>query len=232
MPTIAAAQDIGLIERAGGQKNDRDALGTFPLLDEGGQFEAADGGHLHIHQDDGEVLFEDALEHFPLVAEVTERALPNHSTDLIPLAEDLRRRGARIALDDVGTDPRSLALLPFLRPYAGRIAAAFFALICSSTASLVLPPAVGRMIDHGFNAAMAAQIGKYFFVIVALATTVITIVVATMAGYALARLRIRGTGPILAFILLAGFFPVLAMIGPLFLVLRYLGWLNSIWPRT
>ena len=39
--------------------------------------------------------------------------------------------------------------------------------------------------------------------IVALATTVITIVVATMAGYALARLRIRGTGPILAFILLA-----------------------------
>jgi EAL domain-containing protein (putative c-di-GMP-specific phosphodiesterase class I) len=64
----------------------------------------------------GDPLFEDALEHFPLVAEVTERALPNHSTDLIPLAEDLRRRGARIALDDVGTDPRSLALLPFLRP--------------------------------------------------------------------------------------------------------------------
>ena len=31
----------------------------------------------------------------------------NHTTDLIPLAEDLRRRGARIALDDVGTDPRS-----------------------------------------------------------------------------------------------------------------------------
>ncbi len=61
-------------------------------------------------------------------------------------------------------------LLPFLRPYAGRIAAATLALICSSAASLVLPPAVGRMIDHGFNAAMAAQIGKYFFVIVALAT--------------------------------------------------------------
>ncbi len=46
----------------------------------------------------------------------TERALPNHATDLIPLAEDLRRRGARIALDDIGTDPRSLALMPFLRP--------------------------------------------------------------------------------------------------------------------
>jgi ABC-type glycerol-3-phosphate transport system permease component len=67
-------------------------------------------------------------------------------------------------------------------------------------------------------------------VIVALLTTVVTIVVASMAGYALARLRIRGAGAILGFILLAGFFPVLAMIGPLFLMLRYLGWLDSIWP--
>ncbi len=64
----------------------------------------------------GDPLLEEALEQFPLVVELTERALPNHTTDLIPLAEDLRRRGARIALDDVGTDPRSLALMPFLRP--------------------------------------------------------------------------------------------------------------------
>jgi EAL domain-containing protein (putative c-di-GMP-specific phosphodiesterase class I) len=64
----------------------------------------------------GDPLLEDALASFPLVVELTERALPNHTTDLIPLAEDLRRRGARIALDDVGTDPRSLALMPFLRP--------------------------------------------------------------------------------------------------------------------
>lgn len=64
----------------------------------------------------GDPLLEEALERFPLVVEMTERALPNHTTDLIPLAEDLRRRGARIALDDVGTDPRSLALMPFLRP--------------------------------------------------------------------------------------------------------------------
>jgi EAL domain-containing protein (putative c-di-GMP-specific phosphodiesterase class I) len=64
----------------------------------------------------GDPLLEEALGRFPLVVEVTERALANHATDLIPLAEDLRRRGARIALDDVGTDPRSLALMPFLRP--------------------------------------------------------------------------------------------------------------------
>jgi ABC-type glycerol-3-phosphate transport system permease component len=67
-------------------------------------------------------------------------------------------------------------------------------------------------------------------VIVALGCTVVTIIVASMAGYALARLKIRGAGAILAFILLAGFFPVLAMIGPLFLLLRYIGALNSIYP--
>ncbi len=61
-------------------------------------------------------LLERALRRFPLVVELTERALPRHTTDLIGLAEDLRRRGALIALDDVGTDPRSLALMPFLRP--------------------------------------------------------------------------------------------------------------------
>ena len=61
-------------------------------------------------------LLDDALRRFPLVVELTERSLTDHTTDLIPLAEDLRRRGARIALGEVGTDPRSLALMPFLRP--------------------------------------------------------------------------------------------------------------------
>ncbi len=66
--------------------------------------------------------------------------------------------------------------------------------------------------------------------IVALAATAITVVVATMAGYALARMPIRGAGAILGFVLLAGFFPVLAMVGPLFLLLRDLGFLDSVYP--
>jgi ABC-type glycerol-3-phosphate transport system permease component len=66
--------------------------------------------------------------------------------------------------------------------------------------------------------------------IVALAATAITVVVATVAGYALARMPIRGAGAVLGFILLAGFFPVLAMVGPLFLLFRDLGFLDSIYP--
>ncbi len=67
-------------------------------------------------------------------------------------------------------------------------------------------------------------------IIVAFGTTVVTIIVASCAGYALARLNIKGAGAVLAFILLAGFFPVLAMIGPLFLLLRYINALNNIYP--
>jgi ABC-type glycerol-3-phosphate transport system permease component len=67
-------------------------------------------------------------------------------------------------------------------------------------------------------------------IIVSLACTVVTVIVASMAGYALARLNIRGAGAILGFILLAGFFPVLAMIGPIFLVLKDIGALDNIYP--
>ncbi len=63
-----------------------------------------------------EALVEQALRHFPVVIELTERALTDHPTELLALVDSLRARGARIALDDVGSDPRSLALMPFLRP--------------------------------------------------------------------------------------------------------------------
>jgi ABC-type glycerol-3-phosphate transport system permease component len=66
--------------------------------------------------------------------------------------------------------------------------------------------------------------------IVAAGATVITIIVASLAGYALARFPIRGARAILGFVLVAGFFPVLAMIGPLFLLLKDLGLLDNIYP--
>jgi ABC-type glycerol-3-phosphate transport system permease component len=66
--------------------------------------------------------------------------------------------------------------------------------------------------------------------ILALGATVVTVIVASLAGYALARLPIRGAGAILAFILVAGFFPVLAMVGPLFLLFKELNLLDNIYP--
>jgi ABC-type glycerol-3-phosphate transport system permease component len=63
--------------------------------------------------------------------------------------------------------------------------------------------------------------------IVAGLTTVVTVILATLASYALARIDIPGTGVILAFVLLVGFFPILSTVGPLFLVYRHVRLLNS-----
>ncbi len=48
--------------------------------------------------------------------EITERALTSQPARLLDTVERLRGSGLGIALDDVGANPRSLALLPLLRP--------------------------------------------------------------------------------------------------------------------
>lgn len=53
---------------------------------------------------------------FRIVLEYTERALGTNPAGLIALAADLHVKGDCLALDDVGADPMSLALLPLLEP--------------------------------------------------------------------------------------------------------------------
>jgi len=48
--------------------------------------------------------------------EITERALTARPAELLSMVARLRERGWGVALDDVGADPNSLALLPLLRP--------------------------------------------------------------------------------------------------------------------
>jgi len=60
-------------------------------------------------------------------------------------------------------------LVPFLKPYRPAIAVAFVALICSSTASLLIPPALGQLVQHGFSVALASKIDEYFFPLIGIA---------------------------------------------------------------
>jgi EAL domain-containing protein (putative c-di-GMP-specific phosphodiesterase class I) len=53
---------------------------------------------------------------FTLVMEVTERALTERPEPLLRALTELRRMGWGVALDDVGGDSRSLALMPVLYP--------------------------------------------------------------------------------------------------------------------
>jgi ABC-type glycerol-3-phosphate transport system permease component len=63
---------------------------------------------------------------------------------------------------------------------------------------------------------------------VALATTILTVLIAALAGYALSRTSIHGKGGILGFILLAAFFPAIAVVGPMFIAYKHVGLLNTL----
>ncbi|GAA0306235.1 carbohydrate ABC transporter permease [Kineococcus aurantiacus] len=63
--------------------------------------------------------------------------------------------------------------------------------------------------------------------VIAIATTVIGIVVGVFAAYALARLEFRGKFYVLGLILGASMFPGVALVTPLFQLFTDIGWLNT-----
>lgn len=71
--------------------------------------------------------------------------------------------------------------------------------------------------------------GQYFInsLIVTLCATALVLIIGTMAGYALGRLPMRGKFTLMVTLLIISVFPVIAVIAPLYLLLRDLGWLNS-----
>ncbi len=104
-----------------------------------------------------------------------EPALPNPETDPEPAhpmstnyEEEARRRAGSRNLKPLRR------LLPFLAPYRGRVVIAVIALLVAAIATLVIPIAVRRVLDHGFSADNAALVNNYFavmlLVVLALAT--------------------------------------------------------------
>src|SRR5215472_18582669 len=59
-------------------------------------------------------------------------------------------------------------------------------------------------------------------------TTILTVIIASLAGYGLSRTNIRGKPLIMGFLLVAGFFPVIAMVGPMFITYRSIGLLDNL----
>lgn len=80
----------------------------------------------------------------------------------------------------------------------------------------------------------AAAFGQFHFgmfignsVIVALLTTFFVLAFASMAGFAIARLPLPAKTPVLIGLLIISVFPPIAVITPLYMILRNIGWLNT-----
>ena len=63
--------------------------------------------------------------------------------------------------------------------------------------------------------------------IVAGSSTLITLIIAIFAGYALARLRMKHKGLIMGSLLLVSMFPQISIAGPVWRILQSVGWLNT-----
>jgi EAL domain-containing protein (putative c-di-GMP-specific phosphodiesterase class I) len=55
-------------------------------------------------------------DRWPIICEITERAITGDPGGLLAAVEGLRQRRRHVALDDVGADPASQAIMPLLRP--------------------------------------------------------------------------------------------------------------------
>jgi multiple sugar transport system permease protein len=79
------------------------------------------------------------------------------------------------------------------------------------------------------NAFVGFDFGIYFrnSLIVTIIATALVLVLGTLAGYALGRLPMRGKFTTLVILLMISVFPEVAVIAPLFLLMKEIGWLNS-----
>jgi len=84
-------------------------------------------------------------------------------------------------------------------------------------------------VQNYHDAFVTYDFGIYFrnSLIVTILATALVLILGTMAGYALGRLPMRGKFPLMVTLLMISLFPEIALIAPLYLLLRDLGWLNS-----
>src|ERR1700685_1925416 len=79
------------------------------------------------------------------------------------------------------------------------------------------------------NAFVGFDFGIYFrnSLVVTIIATALVLFLGTLAGYALGRLPMRGKFTTLVILLMISVFPEVAVIAPLFLLMKEIGWLNS-----
>jgi ABC-type glycerol-3-phosphate transport system permease component len=90
-------------------------------------------------------------------------------------------------------------------------------------------PFPGGTLDHYINVFQKKHFSGYMLnsVIVAASATVLGMIIAAAAAYALARLPLPGKGAVLGLILGISMFPQIALVAPLYLIFNELGMLNT-----
>src|SRR5215831_7103628 len=94
------------------------------------------------------------------------------------------------------------------------------------------PPSLGPTPFSGgnfSNAFVGYDFAIYFrnSLVVTIVSTALVLALGTLAGYALGRLPMRGKFTTMVVLLMISVFPAVAVLAPLYLLMRNIGWLNS-----
>ncbi|TMA56404.1 MAG: carbohydrate ABC transporter permease, partial [Deltaproteobacteria bacterium] len=117
----------------------------------------------------------------------------------------------------------TLTLLPF----------SWFVLTSWKSAAeiIAIPPVILPSFHWDNYRAAITQYGLLHYIgnsaIVALATTLVSLAIASLAAFALARFKLRWARYYLMLLLALSMFPQIAIAGPVWRLLNFLGWLNS-----
>jgi multiple sugar transport system permease protein len=134
---------------------------------------------------------------------------------------------ARRRRKNLGTNIAALVIAAFVAlPLYWMVASSFKGQADITSAAAVPPHPTTANYGNAFS---NYNFGTYLMnsAIVAVATTAIVLALGTFAGYALARLPMRGKTAIMTALLMISLFPTIAVVAPLYLLLRDIGWLNS-----
>jgi len=134
---------------------------------------------------------------------------------------------ARRRKKNLGTNIAAILIAAFVAlPLYWMVASAFKNQIDISSAAAVPPHPTTSNFSNAFS---NYSFGTYLLnsAVVAVCTTVLVLALGTFAGYALARLPMRGKTAIMTALLMISLFPTIAVVAPLYLLLRDIGWLNS-----
>ena len=134
---------------------------------------------------------------------------------------------ARRRTRNLGTNIAALVIAAFVAlPLYWMVASSFKGQADITSAAAVPPHPTTSNYGNAFS---NYGFGTYLMnsAVVAVATTLIVLTLGIFAGYALARLPMRGKTAIMTSLLMISLFPTIAVVAPLYLLLRDIGWLNS-----
>ncbi|SHH88820.1 carbohydrate ABC transporter membrane protein 2, CUT1 family [Clostridium collagenovorans DSM 3089] len=136
----------------------------------------------------------------------------------------MKKKGSRIFSNTILLILAGISVIPFVYMIITSLKVTYNSFDFSiSLSSLTLSNYVEIFSNKNF--------GRYFLnsAFISVSGVILTLVFSSLAGYAFAKLEFKGNDKIFLFIVLTMIVPAQVTMVPLYIIMKYLGWLNTYW---